>query len=59
MCLSSPSEAFTFTELGVKEVLSTTKVLAAVGDTWSAEICEKVEGLSASIGAGVTVKVSH
>jgi hypothetical protein len=29
-----PSEAFNFTELGVKEVLSTARVLAAVGDTW-------------------------
>jgi hypothetical protein len=31
--------------------------LAAVGDTWSAEICEEVEGLSAWMGVGVTVKV--
>jgi hypothetical protein len=54
MCLSSPSQAFTFTELVVKEVSSTAKVLAAVGDTWSAGICREVEGLSVRIGVEVT-----
>jgi hypothetical protein len=32
MFLSSPSEAFTFTDLGVKEVSSAAKVLADVDD---------------------------
>jgi hypothetical protein len=54
ICLSSLSEAFTVTELGVKEVSSTAKVLAAVGDTWSTGICDEVEGLSVRIGVEVT-----
>jgi hypothetical protein len=54
MHLSSPSEALTPTELVVKEV-SSAKVLADAGDTWSAGICEEVEGLSARTGVGVRV----
>jgi hypothetical protein len=46
MCLSFPSDAFIFTELGVKKVSSAAKVLAN-DDTWSAGIYEEVEGLPA------------
>jgi hypothetical protein len=35
MRLSSPSEALTSTELGVKEVSSAAKMLADAGDTWN------------------------
>jgi len=56
MCLSSPSEALIYTELGVKEVSSAAKVLDNAGDTWSAGICEKVEGISAWPGVGVRVR---
>jgi hypothetical protein len=55
MCLSSPSEALTSTELGVKEVSSAANVLADVGDTWSAGICEEV-GLSEWTGVGDRVR---
>jgi hypothetical protein len=54
MCPSSPLEAFTFTELGVKEVSSAAKVLAI--DTWSAEICKEVGGLSARTGVSVAAR---
>jgi hypothetical protein len=53
MCLSSPSEALTSTELRVMEVSSAAKVLADAGDTWSAGICENGEGLSAWTEVGV------
>jgi hypothetical protein len=55
MCLSSPSEALTSTQLGVKEVPSAEKVLADAGDTWSGGICEEV-GLSAWTGVSVRVR---
>jgi hypothetical protein len=55
MCLSSPSEALTSIQLGVKEISSAEKVLADAGDTWSAGICEEV-GLSAWTGIGVRVR---
>jgi hypothetical protein len=51
MCLSSPSEALTSTQIGVKEVTSTAKVLDDAG----AGICEEVHGLSAWTGVGVRV----
>jgi hypothetical protein len=41
---------------GGKEVSFTAKVLAAVGDGWTAHICKEMEGLSAWIGIGVTVE---
>jgi hypothetical protein len=53
MCLSSLSETFTFTELGVKDVSSAAKVLAT--DSWTAGICEEV-GLSARTGVGVAAR---
>jgi hypothetical protein len=56
MCLRSPSELFTIAELGVEEISSTAKMLAAVGDIWRTGICEKVEGLSVWIELDVTVK---
>jgi hypothetical protein len=49
MCLISPSEEFTFIEIGGKEVSATTKVLATVGGVWIEGICAEVEGLSAWI----------
>jgi hypothetical protein len=54
MCLSSPSETFTFTELGVKDVSSAAKVLAN-DDSWTAGICKEV-GLSARTGVGVAAR---
>jgi hypothetical protein len=53
MCPSSLSEALMSTELRVMEVSSAAKVLADAGDTWSAGICENVEGLSAWTEVGV------
>jgi hypothetical protein len=55
MCPSSPLEAFTFTELGVKEVSSAAKVLA-IDDTWSVQICKEVGGLSARTGVSVAAR---
>jgi hypothetical protein len=55
MCLSSPSEALTSTELGVNDVSSAAKVLAN-NDIWSAGICQEVEGLSARTGVGVAAR---
>jgi hypothetical protein len=52
--LSSPSEAFTFTELRGNEVSFTAKVLAAVGDGCTVDILREVEGLCAWIGIHVT-----
>lgn len=57
MCPSSSTEAFTFIVLWVKEFSSTAKELAAVGETWSAGICEEVERFSAQIRVGVTLMV--
>jgi hypothetical protein len=55
ICTSAPSEIFTF--IGLKEeVSSSPKMLAAVGDSWTADICEEVEGLSAWVGMGVRVE---
>jgi hypothetical protein len=54
MCPSSPSDAFTFTELGVKEISSTAKVFA--NDKWNAGIREEVERLCAMTGVGVAVR---
>jgi hypothetical protein len=38
ICPNSPSEAFIFTELMGNEVSFTAKVLAAVGDGWTADV---------------------
>lgn len=51
-----PSEAFTFTKLGVKEISSNTKVLAVVNDTWRAGICEEAKDFCVQKRVSVTVK---
>jgi hypothetical protein len=56
VCQSSSSDAFVFTEFRGKEVTFTAKVLFAVGDGWTADICKEVEALSAWIGIGVLVE---
>jgi hypothetical protein len=53
ICPSSLPEAFVFPELGRKEVSFTAKMLAAVGDGWTTDICKEVEGLSVWIRIGV------
>jgi hypothetical protein len=55
MCPSSTSDAYTFTELEVKEVSSAARVFDD-DDTWSSGICKEVEGLCARTGVGVAAK---
>jgi hypothetical protein len=55
ICLSAPSDAFTFTALR-EDVSFTAKILATASDSWPAYICEEVKGLSAWVRIGVRVE---